>query len=287
MGVAMIPRPLMLGYIREELLLDVVEAEHQLDAFAFAEGFCLGRAYRDAGTATGSLWVLANEIERGECRDLVVPSRMHLDAVPGPRRVLVQRLWAMDPAVRVWSLDRREGPVVLRRRERGAAPSHGPGMTELDGFRCPVSHAGQSIARLHVHESLTRAGLRDRVAPVDVVVGALLDEALEAVQYRTSREYPIYTRTAAALDQLASEAFGELWIRLLITRSDELVVEVVEQREHDRDLLPAALVPLGRYGRMRPREGGTLTWCALPLLAAWTEMTHAIRAHQQIAAGGA
>ncbi|WP_024803048.1 hypothetical protein [Nocardia sp. BMG51109] len=281
----MYPQLLMLGYIREELVLDALEAERQMGAFALGEGFCLGRVYHDAATATGSLWVLGNELDRGDCRDLVVPSRMHLDAAPGPRWV-VQRLWEMDPALRCWSLDRREGLAVLRRRERGGDHSHSAGVTELNCFRCPVTPAGRATAGLHVHESLTRAGLRDMVTAVDTVLGALVDEALLARRRRTSREYPIYTRTAAALQQLASEAFNELQVRLLVTRSDELVVEVVEPREHEKDLLPAALVPLGRGGRLRPREGGTLTWWALPLAAAWTEMADLVRAHHNVVAGG-
>ncbi len=276
----------MLGYFREEWVLDVLETEHRLRAFAEGEGFCLDRAYSDAGTATGSLWMLTNEFERGECRDLVVPSRLHLHAESGPRRMLVARLCAADPAVRLWSLDRREGQVVLRRNERGAGRARAVSVTELDGFRCSVSRAGLECARLHVHESLTRAGLRDMVPMVDTVVGALFDEAMEATRQRTSREYPIYTRTAQALHRLASETFNELSIRLLITRSDELVVEVVEPRVHEQDGLPMAVMPLGRYGRIRPREGGTLTWCALPLTATWTEMAHLIHTHH-IAAGGA
>ncbi len=280
----MTPRPLMLGYVREELVVSADETERELRAFASKEGFCLDRVYRDAGTATGSLWVLANEIEGGEFRDLVVGALAHLEAVPGPRQVLVQRLWAMDPALRVWSLDRREGRVVLRHRQR---PAREPaaGVTVLDGFRVPVSDTGPKIAKLHVHESLTRVGLRDMSTMVDTVVGALVEEALRAKRRRSSREYPIYTRTAQALHELGSAAINELWIRLLSSRS-ELVVEVVEQREHARDLLPGALVPLGRYGRLRLREGGTLTWCALPLAASWANLAHLVRTHQNLSAGG-
>ncbi|WP_280385284.1 hypothetical protein [Nocardia wallacei] len=280
------PRPLLLGYFREDWVLDAADTERQLAAFAFDEGFCFERAYRDAGTSTGSLWVLANELDRGDIRDVAVPSRLHLDGAPGPKRV-VCRLWEMDPAVRLWSLEPGEGQVVLRRRERGAARSRRY-VTELDAFRCPVSDTGRALARLHVHECLARAGLRDMATAVDTVVTAFVDEAVAAARRRTSREYPIYTRTTEALHKLGSEAIGDMWVRLLINVADQLVVEVVESREHDRDGLPMAVVPLGDwYGRIRPREGGTLSWCALPLTAAWTEMAAAVRAHHNVVAGGA
>ncbi len=242
----MSPRPLMVGYVREELVFDTLETERQLRAYAHEEGFCLDRVYQDAGTTTGSLWVLANEINHGECRDLVVPARAHLDSVPEPRRFLVQRLWSMDPAVRLWSLLAREGRVVLRRYHR---PHPAPAMTVLDEWRCPVSQAGLSVSRLHVRDGLTRAGLRDMVIAVDTVVSAFVGEALEATRVRTSREHPVYTRTAEALHKLAGVAFNELLIRLLVTRSNELVVEVVEPREHARDTLPLVLPPTGHFGR--------------------------------------
>ncbi|MBF6171085.1 hypothetical protein [Nocardia blacklockiae] len=50
------------------------------------------------------------------------------------------------------------------------------------------------------------------------------------------------------------------------------------------------VVPVAqRYGRMRPREGDdTLSWCALPLAAAWTEMVaQVVQVHRDVVAEGA
>jgi hypothetical protein len=279
------PRPVMLGYIREELVLDLAATERQLKNFADGEGFCLDRVYHDLEQATGALWVLADELERSECRHVVVPRWVHVEAAPG--RVLQQRLQQLVPGVKVWSLDCREGVIVLGTESRHRRACIG-GVLVLGAFRCRAAETAVPIARLHVHESLTRAGLREMVTLVDIVLGALVDEAVDAGRRLTGSEYPLYTQTAAALHQLETEAFNELFVRLLlITRSDELVVEVCESRAHERDRIPAPLALAGRAGRVQADGGGTRTWCALPLAAAWTEMAGLVRAHHDIAAGGA
>ncbi|MBY8855403.1 hypothetical protein K7711_02835 [Nocardia sp. CA2R105] len=264
-------RPLMFGYVREEQIpgsLD--EVELQLRTFAVSEGYCLSAVYHDAGALTGALWVLVHELERMEYRRLVVPSRAHLAPVTAPRAALLRKLAALSPSVHAWSLLPREGVSVLTRSTPPEALS--ASAVTLGSFRLRVSESAWSTARLHVHERLTRAGLRELVEACEAVVGAVLAEAAEFARAVQVGVHPIYAQIEASLN--------ELEVRLLVWPA-MLEVQVVETRSHASDLVPTVLGRYGEPGRKSALGGGTLTWCAIPLPGGWGEMvrtTHAYRA---------
>jgi hypothetical protein len=76
------PRPLLLGYIRAQVLGSRVElpgVEEQLSAFADRENFCLGTVYVERGSPPGAFRELLLELERDETAfGIVVPGLHHL-----------------------------------------------------------------------------------------------------------------------------------------------------------------------------------------------------------------
>jgi hypothetical protein len=78
------PRPLLLGYIRADVLAtraEVARAESDLQAFADCEEFTLARVYVENGSATGAFDALVDELARTEeAWGVVVPDQRHLAA---------------------------------------------------------------------------------------------------------------------------------------------------------------------------------------------------------------
>ena len=76
------PRPLLLGYIRAQVLPSRVElptVEEELASFADRENFCLGTVYIERGTAPGAFRELLSELERDDTAfGIVVPGLHHL-----------------------------------------------------------------------------------------------------------------------------------------------------------------------------------------------------------------
>lgn len=264
------PRPLMFGYIREEQISGSLDqVEQQMRAFAVSEGYCLGRVYHDVGELTGALWVLAHEFESGEHRRVVVPSRAHLAPVTAPRMAMLRKLASLSPSVQVWSLASREGLAVLTRSASADDLTVVP--TVLGSFRLRVSDSALPTARLHIHEHLTRAGLRELVEPCEGVVGAILAEATDSARGMQTGVYPVYTQIDACLN--------ELEVRLLAWPA-MLEVQVIESRTHASDLVPEMLSCYGSAGRKPALGGGTVTWCAIALPRSWCEMVRAAHAYR-------
>jgi len=76
------PRPLLLGYIRAQVLssrIEVPAVEEELAAFADRENFCLGTVYIERGSAPGAFRQMLSELERDESAfGIVVPGLHHL-----------------------------------------------------------------------------------------------------------------------------------------------------------------------------------------------------------------
>ena len=79
------PRPLLLGYIRADVLKDRADlpmVEAQLEAFAHREAFSLGAVYVEKGSAPGAFDALMTEVTRDEAaHGVVVPDLRHLTVV--------------------------------------------------------------------------------------------------------------------------------------------------------------------------------------------------------------
>lgn len=79
------PRPLLLGYIRADVLkdrADLPRVEAQLEAFAAREAFSLGAVYVERGSAPGAFDALMTEVARDEAtHGVVVPDLRHVTVV--------------------------------------------------------------------------------------------------------------------------------------------------------------------------------------------------------------
>jgi hypothetical protein len=79
------PRPLLLGYIRADVLkdrADLPRVEAQLEAFAHREAFSLGAVYVERGSAPGAFDALMTEVTRDEAtHGVVVPDLRHVTVV--------------------------------------------------------------------------------------------------------------------------------------------------------------------------------------------------------------
>ena len=79
------PRPLLLGYIRADVLkdrADLPQVEAQLEAFADRESCSLGTVYVERGSAPGAFDALMCEVTRDEgARGVVVPDLRHVTVV--------------------------------------------------------------------------------------------------------------------------------------------------------------------------------------------------------------
>jgi hypothetical protein len=78
-------RPLLLGYIRADLLkdrADLPRVEAELEAFAHREAFSLGAVYVETGSAPGAFDALMTEVTRDEAaHGVVVPDLRHVTVV--------------------------------------------------------------------------------------------------------------------------------------------------------------------------------------------------------------
>jgi hypothetical protein len=79
------PRPMLLGYIRADVLGDGTElprVEAQLAAFAAREEFSLGTVYVEKGAAPGAFETLMGQVTRDEgAWGVVVPDLRHVTVV--------------------------------------------------------------------------------------------------------------------------------------------------------------------------------------------------------------
>ena len=194
---------------------------------------------------------------------MIVPSWAHLAPVSASRKVLLHKLASLSPSVQVWSLSPCEGRSVLT---RSMADTELTAPTVLGRFRLRASESALPAARLHVHERLTRAGLRELVDACEAVVATIFVEASESARAVQAGEHPIYTQMDASRNKLE--------VRLLAWAST-LEVQIIESRSHASDLVPAALTWYGEPGRKPVRGSGTLTWCAIPLPQGWGDMVRA------------
>ncbi|SUD49545.1 Uncharacterised protein [Nocardia otitidiscaviarum] len=237
-----------LGYLRLDLVADRrADVERLMQDAATRDGVGTVHFFRERASESEELRSLLRELRAAGGSHVYVPTTAHLDGHPLPRRTLLYRLWEMK--AQVWYLDPAENSLVSRGRAgRGLSPL--PTGSEVVSFRCTATISAHGVVQLRVHEVLTRVGLRAMVEPVESVVLAVVDEAIEAQRTDT----PIYT-------QLAPEP-AELTVRLSLWPA-ELMVEIHEARTTDA-AVPAVLEELGRADRVRV-DGGMLTRCSMGL----------------------
>jgi hypothetical protein len=81
-------RPLLVGYIRRDLLSDesaIEQLEVQMAVFARREGFSMGYTYVErAATSLAALEALVEFVGRSEEAAVVIPSPLHFLAIDGP-----------------------------------------------------------------------------------------------------------------------------------------------------------------------------------------------------------
>ncbi len=104
-----VPRPLLFGYVRAQLLAAVTTPgaiSAQFDAFAHAEGYSLACVYVDQGhTAPAGFDALIQAIKRYDARAVAVPTLDHLAVLGKPpdlstflQRATGAQVLVMDPA---------------------------------------------------------------------------------------------------------------------------------------------------------------------------------------------
>lgn len=125
-------RPLLLGYIRADVLrngTELPEAEAQLETFAEREYFSLGTVYVEQGGAPGAFHALMAEVTRDEAAfGVVVPDLRHLTVVE--QLILSGHEEGASTAVLAANFTPRAGGpgVGSPIRARSAFPPHpGPG----------------------------------------------------------------------------------------------------------------------------------------------------------------
>jgi hypothetical protein len=111
------PRPVLLGYMRADLLrceAEVRRAQAALAAFTEREGFGLGTVYVESSTTPGSFDTLLNELARDELVwGVVVPDLRH---VTGPEQQVMR---SRDDGART--------PIVVANfSPRAGGPGAGP-----------------------------------------------------------------------------------------------------------------------------------------------------------------
>ena len=108
------PRPLLLGYIRAEMLTSAVElptVEAELETFATREDFCLGTIYVEKGHTPGAFHELMAELDRDETAiGVVVPGVHHLTSTE--RQILSACQYGAGLAFLVAHVG-RSGPPLL------------------------------------------------------------------------------------------------------------------------------------------------------------------------------
>ncbi len=155
-------RPLLLGYIRADLLrdrADLPRVEAQLEAFAHREAFSLGAVYVERGSAPAAFEALMTEVTRDETtHGVVVPDLRHVTVVE--QLVLTRH----EAGARTCRLHRQLHPP-FRRAWRGH-PRHAPGSPlHLQLLRTEVSVVtvcNQIELSLLLHHTVTRWEMRRR-----------------------------------------------------------------------------------------------------------------------------
>ncbi|WBQ06726.1 hypothetical protein [Kribbella sp. CA-293567] len=78
-------RPLLLGYVLKHLLMtdgELADIRAQLKEFARVEGFAMGTIYtEDTDTTPAAFEALIAAVNRYEVTTVVIPSRLHFDAL--------------------------------------------------------------------------------------------------------------------------------------------------------------------------------------------------------------
>lgn len=78
-------RPLLLGYVLKHLLMtdgELADIRAQLEEFARVEGFAIGTIYtEETETTPAAFEALIEAVNRYEVTTVVIPSRLHFDAL--------------------------------------------------------------------------------------------------------------------------------------------------------------------------------------------------------------
>ena len=78
-------RPLLLGYILKHLLMtdgELADLKDQLEEFAKVEGFAMGTIYtEETDTTPAAFEALIEAVNRCDVTTVVIPSRLHFDAL--------------------------------------------------------------------------------------------------------------------------------------------------------------------------------------------------------------
>lgn len=78
-------RPLLLGYILKHLLMtdgELADLKDQLEEFAKVEGFAMGTIYtEETDTTPAAFEALIEAVNRYDVTTVVIPSRLHFDAL--------------------------------------------------------------------------------------------------------------------------------------------------------------------------------------------------------------
>ncbi|WP_459964048.1 hypothetical protein [Nocardia sp. IFM 10818] len=240
----------------------------------FGELHALGgvQVFREPGPTVETLWSLYSALaQAGPRQHVVIPTPSHLEGLAEPRQLLLRRFSALS--AQVWYLPPEANSVASRNRVLTGLPDIGAGSSLVGQFSCRALGTAEPVARLHLHEDLTRAGLRDMVDDAEAVVVSLVVDAVQATTSAISTDTPVFNEMDAQFNQLT----------VRVTRSaDELLIEVHETREHADESVRAAVSSRGRAGRVRAQDGGTVTWCALPLTREWRDLSVAVSRYNAI-----
>lgn len=263
--------PVIFGYVREDLVTDrLSEVERLMREFAELHSLGGVQLFREPGPRVEMLWSLYATLAQAGRRHVVTPTPAHLDGLAEPRRDLLRRFSALN--AQVWYLPPEANSIASRHHVVPGLPDIQPAATLVGEFSCQALDTMESVARLHLHEDLTRAGLRDMVDAVEAVVVSLVADAVQATRSAIS---------ASAWFFNEADEFNQVTVR--VTRTpDELLIEVHETRAHAHDLVSAAVSSRGRAGRVRATDGGTLTWCAMPIPRDWRDLNTAVTKYHSI-----
>ncbi|WP_067721682.1 hypothetical protein [Nocardia yamanashiensis] len=258
--------PVTFGYLRADLVTDRRrDVEQMMREFGELHGLGGVQFFCEPGPTLDVLWSLyAAVATAGPQQHVVMPTPAHLDGLAESRSLLLQRF--TDLRAQVWYLSTEANSVTDRRHAVSVLPDMG-GASLVGEFTCRALPTSEPVARLHLHEDLTRAGLRDMVDAAEAVVVSLVVDAVRAAQSEISAASPIYAEIDAQ--------FNQLTVRLSRT-ADELLIEVHETRAHSDEPIRVTVSSRGRASRTRARDGGTVTWCALPLAREWHELGDAV-----------
>lgn len=244
------------GYLRRDVATDrLVWVEQMLQDFGELYGLGVVRVFVEPGPTTDTLDTLLDALtETGGRQHVVIPTEAHLDGLPVSRQELLHQF--SSRGARVWCLSSEQNRVEAGHRPMTGpdvnSPSSGGGL--VGEFSCRALPTADPVARLHLHEDLTRAGLGEMVPAAEAVVVSVIGAAVRASAAAVTADPPGVAENAL---------FNQLTVRVSRTPG-ELLVQIHETREHTDEPLSRFLAEYGRAGREH-RDGGTTTWCALSL----------------------